>query len=83
MAAAELRQRLAEEFDADRTCPTSLGISLRIVAEAACDELEAGRPASQVAPFWRVIGPEDALAQKLRCGPDFLRRQRRAEGIAS
>jgi hypothetical protein len=78
---AAFRLRLAKRHKADATCPLSTGIFVRIAAEAAWDELEAGKALSAVTPFWRVVEPGSMLATKLRCGDDFLNAQRTAEGI--
>ena len=79
----EVRARLAKRHHADATCPISTGIFLRIVAEAAWAEIEAGRDPGEVTPFWRVVEPGSPLAKKLTCGADFVERMRRQEGIAS
>jgi hypothetical protein len=49
------------------------------VAEAAWDEIEAGAPISEVAPFWRVVDPKSPLAKKLRAGSTWIEQQRLAE----
>lgn len=77
---AELRSRLARLHGADGCCPMSTSIFLRIVAEHAWDQLEAGVPIEQLAPFWRVVDPAGPLAAKLRAGPRWIQEQRRAEG---
>lgn len=74
-----LRHALAQAQAADATCPVSTAIFLRVVAEAARDEMQAGARAAEVAPFWRVIEPESPLAKKLRCGPQWTAQQRAAE----
>lgn len=79
---AEMRRELAAAEGADATCPTSTGIFLRILAEAALEDMNAGAPADAVAPFWRVVDPDSPLATKLTCGPDFVRRKRREESPA-
>jgi hypothetical protein len=76
----QLRRDLAARHGADATCPVSTAIFLRTVAEAAWDELEAGQPIEQVAPFWRAVEPGSPLAKKLRCGSDWIAQQRAAEG---
>jgi hypothetical protein len=78
----QLRERLARKHGAEVTCPLTTGIFLRIVAEAALDEHESGTPLEKVTPFWRAIGPKDKIAKKVRCGPEWIARQREAEGIA-
>jgi hypothetical protein len=75
----ELRADLAAMHHADATCPASTPIFLRVVAEAAFEDLYNGRGAAEVVPFWRVVEPGSRLAQKLTCGDDFLRAQREAE----
>ena len=77
----ELRRKLAARHAADATCPVSMGIFLRIVAEAAWEEIQDGKDPSEVAPFWRIVEPGSALEGKLTCGPAFVRKMRRAEGI--
>ncbi len=79
LTVAEFRERLAKSADADFTCPLSTGIFLRIVAESALEELRQGADPSDVTPFWRVIEPDSALATKLTCGPQFIKRQRARE----
>lgn len=78
----QLRAELARRHGADVTCQLTTSIFLRIVAEAAWDEHLAGKELEEITPFWRIIGPKDPIAKKLRCGVDFLRNQRRFEGLA-
>lgn len=75
----QMRRELAAIHGADATCPVSTAIFLRTVAEAAWDEIEAGVPATQVAPFWRVVDPKSPLAKKLRAGGSWIEQQRAAE----
>lgn len=74
-----LRKDLALQHGADYTCPVTTGIFLRIVAEAAYENLQQGTPISKLTPFWRVIEPDSPLAKKLSFGQDFLKKQIRAE----
>jgi hypothetical protein len=76
---AEMRQDLARAHNADVTCPTSTGIFVRIVAEAALEDIHSGTPLAAVPPFWRVIAPDSDAAKKLSCGPAFIDRLRAAE----
>ncbi len=76
-----LRNDLAHDYRAQYTCPVTTGIFLRIVSEAAHEQLTAGKPLNQVAPFWRVVGPKSALNKKLSFGVGFVTKQRKAEGI--
>lgn len=75
----EFRDRVARRVGADFTCPLSSGIFLRIVAEAALEDLAGGADLERITPFWRVIEPSSALASTLTCGPSFIREQRLRE----
>lgn len=70
-----LRKDLAAEFHADHACPLSTAIFVRISAEAAFEELNKGKPLSDITPFWRVIAPGSKMAAKLACGENFLQNQ--------
>lgn len=78
-ALQQMRRELATLHGADATCPVSTSIFLRTVAEAAWDDIEAGTPATEVAPFWRVVEPGSPLAKKLRAGSAWIEQQRAAE----
>jgi hypothetical protein len=77
-----LRKDLANEYQADNTCPLTTGIFLRIVSEAAHEQLEKGAATGKVAPFWRVVDERSPLNKKLTFGPIFVKKQREREGIA-
>jgi hypothetical protein len=74
-----LRRELARRHRCDATCPVSLAIFLRICADAAWEELEAGAEPDAVAPFWRAVEPDSKLAKKLRADSAFIARQREIE----
>jgi hypothetical protein len=76
----QMREDLASSHGADVTCALTTGIFLRIAAEAALEELAAGKPVGEITPFWRVVEQESALANKLSCGSNFVLEQRRSEG---
>jgi hypothetical protein len=76
-----MRNDLALENNAVFTCPLTTGIFLRIVAEAAHEQIEKGVPLKNITPFWRVIEPNSPLAKKLSFGQDFLIEQRKKENI--
>src|SRR5688500_6509515 len=48
-----MRKDLAEEFNTEYTCPLTAGIFLRIVSEAAHEQLEKGTALKNITPFWR------------------------------
>jgi hypothetical protein len=77
----QMRADLAQQHAADGTCPVSTAIFLRVVAEAALEQLEKGASVESITPFWRVVDPADRVAKKLTCGPDFIKAQRAREGI--
>jgi len=76
-----MRNDLAIEYQADKTCPVTSGIFLRIVSEVAFEDLQAGVDIDEVAPFWRIVDAKSKLAKKLECGIDFLEDMREKEGI--
>lgn len=77
-----MRSDIALETHADFTCPLTSGIFLKIVAEAALEELAQHGDLQRITPFWRVVEPGSRLAKKLSCGPDFIADQRMAEHIS-
>jgi hypothetical protein len=48
-----IRDKFAQEYHTELTCPLTTGIFLRIAAGAADEELTAGK--DRVAPYWRVL----------------------------
>lgn len=75
----QLRADLAMRHGADSTCPASTVIFLRVVSEAAWEDLQAGSDPDHIAPFWRVVEPGSRLAQRLSCGSEFLQALRERE----
>jgi hypothetical protein len=76
-----LRDDLARGHGAERTCPLTTGIFLRIVAEAAYERHMQGMPWNRITPFWRVIDERSKLAAKLSFGPDIVHERRMKERI--
>ena len=74
-----LRRDIARANRCAAMCPVSTAIFLRILAEAAWDQLHAGKSLRDVTPFWRVIEPGSAIAKKLRATDAWLRDRRQAE----
>ncbi len=79
VAVPTLRDDLAREFDAAGTCPLTVGIFLRIVAEATWEPIKDGAKPTEVTPFWRAIDPKSPLAKKVTCGAAFVESQRASE----
>jgi hypothetical protein len=77
-----MRKDLATEYRAEYTCPVTTGIFLRIVAEAAHEELMKGKPIGKIAPFWRVVDEKSTIGKKVSFGPDFIKTQRTKEGLS-
>lgn len=50
-----------------------------IAAEAAWEDLQAGRGISEVTPFWRLIDADSAVGRRLTCGADFIETTRANE----
>ncbi len=74
----ELRRHLATQFGGDYTCPLTTGIFLRVAAEAAEEEVAAGR--SRTTPWWRIVRDDGRMLDKLPGGPDGQARRLRREG---
>lgn len=79
----QMRKDLAAEFHAHKTCPVTSGIFLRIVAEAAHEELAQGKPISKITPYWRIMDEKSTTAKKLTAGTDFLKEQRKKEKLGT
>lgn len=78
----QMRKDLAAEHNAEYTCPITSGIFLRIVSEAAYEEIAAGKPLKNITPFWRMIDSKAPVAKKLSFGTEFIIEQRKKEGMA-
>jgi len=76
----QIRERLARNFHADLTCPMTTGIFIRIVAEAAEEDLRNGR--EEITPYWRVIKPDGSLNEKSPGGVEAQAAHLREKGHA-
>ena len=76
---AKLRNQIARRHRCDAMCPVSTAIFLRIVADWAVEELDAGVPPDKVVPFWRAIGPDDKIAKRIAIDSQRLAALRAAE----
>lgn len=77
---ADIRKDLAEEYEAEYTCPVTTGIFLRIVAEKNYEQYEKGTPLKDIAPFWRVIDAKSPTAKKLTFETSFLEKAKQELG---
>jgi len=62
----QIREQLAKDFKADSTCPLTTGIFIRIIAEAAEEDLQIGK--KRITPYWRVIKSNGSLNPKFPGG---------------
>lgn len=74
-----MRRQLARRRKCDDTCPVSTAIFVRTVAEAALEEIQEGKPLSEVTPFWRLISSKDKVTSKLGTDPQWIDDQRQME----
>jgi hypothetical protein len=65
-----LRSDLAKRAKVDAMCPVTTAIFLRLVAEVALEDLQAGKDMGQVVPFWRLLSASDKIAARLSCGQE-------------
>ena len=76
---AQVRNRLARWHNADLTCPLVTGIFLRIVAEAAEEDRQAGKP--DITPYWRVVREDGKLVAKFPGGIKAQAQRLQEEGL--
>jgi len=76
---AQMRDDLAQDNGCDGTCPLSSSIFVRMVGEAALEDIDEGKPLDQVAPFWRILEGKDKISGKLNVDPDWIDQQRAIE----
>jgi hypothetical protein len=79
----EMRAEMAARHGAKATCPLTASLFARIAAEAAWEDLQAGKGISEIAPFWRLIDADSALGRRLSCGQDFIETTRANEARLS
>lgn len=78
---AQMRKDLAAACHADKTCPVTSGIFIRIAAEAAHEEYLNGKPIGKITPFWRIMDEQSPAAKKLSFGVELLKEQRSKEKL--
>ncbi len=77
-----LRNELARRNKCDAMCPVSTSIFIRMVSEAAIEEMTEGKSVSEVAPFWRVLTSDEKITKKLSIDPYWLDEQRSLESMS-
>ena len=73
-----MRRELAENANADNTCPLKCGIFLRITIEASIEQLNGTKPYLH---FWRVLDRNSSLIKKLPILEKYLTELRIYEGL--
>ena len=73
-----MRRELAENANADNTCPLTCGIFLRIAIEASLKQSNAAKPGL---PFWRMIDRNSSLIKKLPISEKYLTELRTSEDL--
>jgi len=81
MNVVSMRETLAEQYQADETCPIATGFAIKIVAEAAFEKLDQGDSLSGITPVWRVLDKDSPTLQKVSFDSQALLNQRIAEGL--
>ncbi len=76
-----MREKLASKHKADVTCPIATGFVMKIVAEAAFEQLNAGEPLKNITPIWRVLDKDSKTLSKLTFDTDFIFAQRKREKL--
>lgn len=74
----EIRQLLAERYEATIACPITTGIFAWIAAHAAEEALSEGK--KRVTPYWRTLKTGGELNAKYPGGIENLRSRLQAEG---
>ena len=77
---AAIRERLARDYRVDHACPLCTGIFVRIAAEAAEEDRQAGK--KRITPYWRVVQSGGGLYPKFPGGVVRQTRLLRAEGMS-
>jgi len=73
-----IREVLAAQHMTDLTCPLTTGIFVRIAAEAAEEDAQAGK--TRITPYWRVVKDDGSLNPKFPGGAGRQAERLRAEG---
>ena len=76
-----MRNELARRNKCDASCPVSTAIFTRMSAEAALEQLAEGASPDEVAPFWRILRPDDKIAKRLDVDSNWIAQRRALEGL--
>ncbi len=75
---SQLRERIAEDCEADYACPLTTGIFLRICSEYA-EELRMGG-VKKIPPYWRIIKDDGSFNEKFPGGVEAQIEKLKNEG---
>lgn len=75
----QMRDALAKKAKADKTCPVSTGIFLRIAIEASLEEQKKEKLKKPNLPFWRIIDENTPILKKLSISKTILRKYYKSE----
>jgi len=76
---SRIREKLATDAKADAACPFTTGMFVRIAAEAAAEDAQAGK--KRITPYWRTIRDNGTLNEKLPGGVKAQAAKLREEGF--
>jgi hypothetical protein len=74
-----LREKLADDFHADMTCPLTTGIFLNIAANTAEEDKLKGL--TGITPYWRVVKEDESLNAKFPGGIQQQSKYLKQEGF--
>lgn len=78
MPVSRIREYLAGKYAATTACPLVTGIFVRIAAEAAEEDAQAGK--QRITPYWRVVKDDGSLNPKFPGGVERQAERLREEG---
>ena len=76
---SQIRNKLARASKADHSCPLTTGLFIRVAAEAAEEDREAGK--KRITPYWRTIKDDGKLNEKFPGGARGQAARLRQEGF--
>jgi hypothetical protein len=76
---SQIRDQLAAQYKVQAACPMTTGIFMRIVAEAAAEDMRAGK--KRITPYWRAIKDDGKLNGKFPGGVKAHASRLRDEGF--
>lgn len=82
MSIVEMRKAMANNHDAEVTCPITTGFHLRTVTEATFEDHDEGLPMEAMTPVWRVLDNKAPTLKKLSDAQrNIIVKMRDAEGL--